>query len=77
MTRGILSNHLIVPEVEKTTIFTDTSFPFSKMKVTIIHSALWLRKLIQGCQLFNTVSVYMSSVLGEAGSAPISRTFPC
>lgn len=77
MTPGILRNHLIVPGVEKTTIFTDISFPFSKMTVTIIHAALWPRKRIEGCQLLNTASVYMSSVFGVAGSAPISRTFLC
>lgn len=77
MTAGILCNPLMVPEVEKTTIFPDTSFPFSKMTVTIIHAAVRLRKWIQGCQLFNTASVYMSSVLGVAGSAPISKTFLC
>lgn len=75
MPAGILCNHLIVPGVEKTTIFTDSSFPFSKMTVTIIHAALWPRKRIQGCQHFNTASVYMSSVFRVAGSAPILRTF--
>lgn len=62
--------------VEKTFIFMDISFfPFKDESGDNTFSTL--SKWTQGCQLFNTVCVYMASVFGVAGSAPISRTFPC
>lgn len=72
MTIEILCNHFLIPVVEKTSIFMDM-FPLFKDD-SDDHT---FSTLVEGCQHFNAVSVYVPSVFRVAGSAPFSRTFPC